>query len=59
VQPTKKGHFVWLDAKTNQPLKSVTKWVCADTGAEFARATRGLSAREFYSTRLGGLQERC
>lgn len=32
VQPTKKGNFVWLDAKTNQPLKSVTKWVCADTG---------------------------
>lgn len=23
---------MWLDAKTNQPLKSVTKWVCADTG---------------------------
>ncbi len=32
IQATKKGSFIWLDAKTNQPLKTMTKWVCADTG---------------------------
>jgi len=24
--------FTWLDSKSNQALKSLTKWVCADTG---------------------------
>jgi len=32
VQPAKKGAYLWLDSKTNQPTKSITKWVCADTG---------------------------
>jgi ATP-dependent DNA helicase 2 subunit 1 len=48
VQPTKKGHFVWLDAKTNQPLKSVTKWVCADTG------TLLMDSQIKYSFSFGG-----
>jgi ATP-dependent DNA helicase 2 subunit 1 len=32
VHPTKKGGFVWLDPKTNQNVKTTTKWVCEDTG---------------------------
>jgi len=32
VQPTERGKFVWLDAKTNQPIRTETRWVCADTG---------------------------
>ena len=30
---TKKGSYVWLDSKNNQPVKIMSKWVCADTGA--------------------------
>eukprot|EP01097_Dermamoeba_algensis_P001097 TRINITY_DN1410_c0_g9_i1.p1 TRINITY_DN1410_c0_g9~~TRINITY_DN1410_c0_g9_i1.p1 ORF type:complete len:669 (+),score=163.30 TRINITY_DN1410_c0_g9_i1:275-2008(+) len=33
VHETKKGASVWLDAKTNQPVKTITKWVCEDTGS--------------------------
>ncbi|KAL6072069.1 X-ray repair cross-complementing protein 6 [Balamuthia mandrillaris] len=32
VQKTTKGSHVWLDAKTNQPVKTMSKWVCVDTG---------------------------
>jgi len=32
VHETKKSSFIWLDSKDNQPLKSVTKYICEDTG---------------------------
>jgi ATP-dependent DNA helicase 2 subunit 1 len=32
VQTTTKGPYVWLDAKTNQPLKTITHYVDEDTG---------------------------
>ncbi len=32
LQSAKKGSYLWLDSKTNQPIKSISKWVCADTG---------------------------
>lgn len=32
VQETKKGTHVWLDSKTNQLVKTTTKYVCVDTG---------------------------
>lgn len=33
LRDTKKSSFLWLDAKSNQRIKTVTKWVCEDTGA--------------------------
>lgn len=32
VQETKKSSHIWTDAKTGQPIKTMTKWVCEDTG---------------------------
>jgi ATP-dependent DNA helicase 2 subunit 1 len=33
VQETKKGSYVWLDSRTNQQLKKMTKYICEDTGS--------------------------
>lgn len=33
VRESKKSSFFWLDAKTNQRIKTETKWVCLDTGS--------------------------
>lgn len=32
MHETKKGSFVWLDSRNNQPLKVLTRHVCEDTG---------------------------
>jgi ATP-dependent DNA helicase 2 subunit 1 len=32
VHQAHKGTFLWLDSKTNQPTKTITKYVCEDTG---------------------------
>lgn len=52
TQETKKGNFVWLDGKSNQPLKTVTKWVCEDTGSLLMPSQIKLSYR------YGGNKER-
>eukprot|EP01094_Clydonella_sp_ATCC50884_P000497 TRINITY_DN10386_c0_g1_i1.p1 TRINITY_DN10386_c0_g1~~TRINITY_DN10386_c0_g1_i1.p1 ORF type:complete len:641 (+),score=205.12 TRINITY_DN10386_c0_g1_i1:133-2055(+) len=33
VREAKKSSFFWLDAKSNQRIKTETKWVCMDTGS--------------------------
>lgn len=33
MQETKKGSYVWLDSRTNQQLKKMTKYICEDTGS--------------------------
>eukprot|EP01112_Ceratiomyxa_fruticulosa_P011822 TRINITY_DN3243_c0_g1_i1.p1 TRINITY_DN3243_c0_g1~~TRINITY_DN3243_c0_g1_i1.p1 ORF type:complete len:820 (-),score=234.11 TRINITY_DN3243_c0_g1_i1:28-2487(-) len=33
VQETKKSSYIWLEGKTNQPVKTMTKWICGDTGS--------------------------
>jgi ATP-dependent DNA helicase 2 subunit 1 len=32
VHETKKGSFVWLDSRNNQPMKVLSRYVCEDTG---------------------------
>lgn len=32
VQETKKSTHIWTDANSGQPLKTMTKWICEDTG---------------------------
>ena len=32
VHETKKGGYVWLDSKNNQPVKMTSQYVCVDTG---------------------------
>lgn len=57
VQETKKGSFVWLDSRSNQPLKTVTRWVCEDTGTllmpsqmKFAFLYGGVGISSFFCT---------
>lgn len=32
VQEAKKGSYIWLDERTNERIKSQTKYICEDTG---------------------------
>ena len=48
VQETKRGNFVWLDSKNNQPIKTQTKWICEDTNTPL------LDSQIKYSYYYGG-----
>ncbi|PRP84411.1 hypothetical protein PROFUN_08091 [Planoprotostelium fungivorum] len=32
ISASKKTSFIWLDSRTNESVRSATKWVCEDTG---------------------------
>ena len=33
IHETKLPNGIWLDARTNKPLKSTTKYICSETGS--------------------------